>query len=223
MALQPFTNNFEDHSTDAGFQFTFFCDICKEGYKTSFITAKSYKKKGFFKGLGAAASIGGGFAGVGGSKMGRSTSRGTDVMAGRYQGKPPAWHKEHEKAFELAQNEGKGNFHRCPRCRKYVCENDWNEQQGLCTNDAPRVAVEVAAARADKMREDIREKASRTQVFTGKIESKQTMCPKCGKPSGEGKFCNNCGTPLGLMKCPKCGAENQAGIRFCGGCGTKLA
>ena len=52
--------------------------------------------------------------------------------------------------------------------------------------------VEVAAARAEKMAADIKEKAAATQVFTGEIESKQTLCPKCGKPAGEGKFCNNC-------------------------------
>ena len=47
MALTAFTSNYEDNSTDAGFQFTFFCDICREGYKTEFTEAKSYKKGGF--------------------------------------------------------------------------------------------------------------------------------------------------------------------------------
>jgi hypothetical protein len=51
MALKSFTSNFEDNSTDAGFQFTFFCDACREGYKTEFSEAKSYKKGRFFKGL----------------------------------------------------------------------------------------------------------------------------------------------------------------------------
>ena len=52
MALTAFTSNFEDNSTDAGFQFTFFCDICREGYKTEFTEAKSYKKGRFLRGLG---------------------------------------------------------------------------------------------------------------------------------------------------------------------------
>ncbi len=34
MPLQPFTDNYEDNSSEAGFQFTFFCSICREGYKT---------------------------------------------------------------------------------------------------------------------------------------------------------------------------------------------
>jgi membrane protease subunit (stomatin/prohibitin family) len=83
--------------------------------------------------------------------------------------------------------------------------------------------IEVAHARAQKMVQDIQEKAANTQVFQGEIESKQTLCPSCGKPAGEGKFCNNCGTPLSLIKCKKCGATSPAGTRFCGECGNKLA
>jgi hypothetical protein len=134
----------------------------------------------------------------------------------------PEWHKEHEAAFELAQNEAQEHFHRCPKCRKYVCESDWNEQEGLCTEDAPRTNVEVAAAKSKKMVKDIEAKAEGTAVFTGTIETKQTICPQCGKPAGEGKFCNNCGASLGLAKCPKCGVGNQAGTKFCGECGGKL-
>ncbi|HKU49903.1 MAG TPA: zinc ribbon domain-containing protein [Nitrososphaera sp.] len=92
----------------------------------------------------------------------------------------------------------------------------------MCVEDAPRENVEVAAAKADKMVKDIQDRAQNTQVFTGKIESKQTLCPQCGKPAGEGKFCNNCGASLALIKCPKCGAQSQGGSNFCGGCGTRL-
>lgn len=218
--LIGFTDNFADNSTEAGFQFTFYCDICKEGYKTRFTASKTYKKKKFFKGIGgivgAAAQLTGKY------NIGYGIGRGTDAISERFTGMTPEWHKEHESAFELAQNEAKEHFHRCPRCTKWVCENDWNEQEGLCTTCAPRISVEVAAAKAEKAIQDIKEKAAKTQVFTGEIESKQTICPQCGKPAGEGKFCNNCGAPLGLIKCPKCGAENPAGTRFCGECGTKL-
>ena len=228
MVLQPFTRNFADNSTEAGFQFTFFCDICNDGYKTNFVEAKSYKKAGFLRGIGKAASIGASVGSVfikgasGMSTIGYAAERGTDTISERFHGMSPAWHKEHEGAFESAQNESMGHFHRCPRCRKYVCENDWNEQEGLCIGDAPRVSTEVAAAKAAKMVEDVKAKAAATQVFTGKIESKQTLCPLCGKPAGEGKFCNNCGANLALTKCPKCGAQSPAGTGFCGECGTKF-
>jgi len=220
MALQPFTRNFADNSTEAGFQFTFYCDICRDGFKTKFIESKSYKKGKLLKGLGglisAAAQVAGKY------NVGYGVERGMDVIGEKFKGMSPEWHKEHEAAFETAQNEAKEHYHRCPKCQKWVCESDWNEQEGLCVEDAPRVNVEVAAAKAKKMVADIQQKAGEKQVFTGEIDSKQTLCPKCGKPAGEGKFCNNCGAPLNLAKCPKCGAKNPAGTKFCGECGTKI-
>jgi len=220
MALQPFTRNFADNSTEAGFQFTFFCDICNDGYKTKFVESKTYKKGGLLRGLGSAVSLGSSLLGL--HEVERAVGRGTDILTERFEGMSPQWHKEHEEAFERAQNEAKGYFHRCPKCTKWVCESDWNEQEGLCVKDAPRVSVEVAAAKAKATEEQIWEKAAATQLFTGEIESKQTICPQCGKPAGEGKFCTNCGAPLALIKCPKCAAQNPAGTNFCGECGTKL-
>lgn len=219
--LIGFTDNFVDNSTEAGFQFTFFCDLCREGYKTKFIESQTYKKAGLLRGLGQAISFGASLLGKTGT--GWTIERGADILSERYRGMSPEWHKEHEAAFELAQNEAKQHFHRCPKCKKWVCENDWNEQEGLCVDDAPRVSVEVVAAKAKKAAQDIQEKAASTQIFTGEIESKQTICPQCGKPAGEGKFCSNCGAPLSLVKCPKCGAQSSAGARFCGECGTKLS
>lgn len=220
MALQPFTDNFADNSTEAGFQFTFFCDLCQEGYKTEFIESKTHKKASFMRGLGQAISVGTSI--LGSSNVGYKIERGADILTERFEGMSPKWHKEHEAAFELAQNEAKGHFHRCPKCKKWVCENDWNEQEGLCVDDAPRVNVEVAAAKAQKAVQDIQDKAAGTQVFTGEIESKQTLCPECGKPAGEGKFCNNCGASFSFVKCAKCGAKSPVGTRFCGECGTRL-
>jgi membrane protease subunit (stomatin/prohibitin family) len=163
MPFIPFTRNYADNSTEAGFEFTFFCDVCNDGYKTSFIESKTYKKAGLLRGLGRAASIGS-------SVLGR---------AGGYQ-------------------------------------------VGLCTEDAPRAATEIAAARATQRKEQIWKKAEETQVFTGEIKATQTLCPQCGKPAGTGKFCTNCGAPLAMLQCPKCGAQNAPGTRFCGECGNKL-
>ncbi|MCL5986790.1 MAG: zinc ribbon domain-containing protein [Actinobacteria bacterium] len=220
MPLQPFTDNYEDNSTEAGFQFTFNCAICGEGYKTQFIESKTYKKGRFLKGIGSFLSTAADLAGQ--SNIGYGIERGTDTFGERFEGMTPEWHREHEAAFTMAQNEAKGHFHRCPKCTRWVCENDWNEQEGLCVEDAPREATEVAAAKARKMVEDIAERAAGTQVFTGEIKSRQTLCPQCGKPAGEGKFCNNCGAPLGMNQCSRCGATNPAESRFCGECGNKL-
>jgi hypothetical protein len=221
MEFQSFTSNFQDNSNEKGFMFTFMCDLCREGYKTQFVEAKSSKKGKFLKGfgsvLGTAAQMTGKF-----NNVGSAIERGTGAISNNYQGMTAEWHKEHEEAFATAQNQAKGHFHRCPKCKRWTCDNDWNEQEGLCVEDAPRQNIEVAAAKAKKMVDDIGAKASSTQVFNGKIESKQTICPKCGKPSGEGKFCNNCGASLELIKCPKCGIQSAAGTKFCGECGTKF-
>lgn len=220
MAMISFTDNFADNSTEAGFQFTFYCDHCQEGYKTQFIESKTYKKAGLLRGLGKALSIGATV--LGRSGVGSTIERGADILTERFEGMSPEWHKEHEQAFRLAQNEAKGHFHRCPKCTRWVCENDWNEQDGLCTECAPRESVEVASARASKVVEDIKAKATKTEIFKSEIERRQTLCPQCGKPSGAGKFCNNCGASLSLIQCPKCGTKSPAGTRFCGECGNRL-
>ncbi len=146
--------------------------------------------------LGKVVSLGADVVGAGG--IGGHVSSGADILSERFHGMTPEWHKEYEAAFQKAQNEAKGHFQRCPKCRKYVCESDWNEQDNLCVDCAPRENVEVTAARAEKMVTDIRKIADEAQVFTGVIDRKQTICPECGKPSDSGKFCNNCGTSLSL-------------------------
>src|SRR5450756_1786131 len=89
MPLQPFTRNFQDNSTDAGFQFTFFCDLCGDGYKTQFIESKTHKKGGLLRGLGRAVSIGGSLLG---SNVGYRIEQGTDILSERFQGMSPEWH-----------------------------------------------------------------------------------------------------------------------------------
>lgn len=220
--MQAFTRNYEDNSTDAGFQFTFYCDNCQDGFRSSFIESASYKKgnllRGLSRGIGAASSMFGGIVG----NVGHMAHAGESILSERFQGMSPEWHKEHEKAFAMAQNEAKQHFHRCHKCNKWVCATCFNDEVGLCSGCAPRVNVEIAAARADKMKRDIWDKAEQTQVFQGEIEQKTTFCPHCGKPAGQSKFCTNCGGNLALNTCPTCGAENDQSVRFCGECGTKL-
>jgi membrane protease subunit (stomatin/prohibitin family) len=48
----------------------------------------------------------------------------------------------------------------------------------------------------------------------------QVACPSCGKTVPQGKFCPECGKPLGAQ-CPACGASLAAGAKFCPECGAK--
>lgn len=46
-------------------------------------------------------------------------------------------------------------------------------------------------------------------------------CPACGKTVPDGKFCPECGKPLGAS-CPSCGKPVSAGAKFCPECGGKI-
>ena len=221
--LKSFTRNYADNSTEAGFQFTFFCDICNDGYKSSFVSSDSYGKGKLLRGLGSGASIIGGLVGGRGSNLGHSADRASSVLSERFDGRSPDWLKEHDNAFERAQNEAKQHFHRCPGCTQYVCDACWNEDEGLCTKCAPRQEIYVAQARAQAMKRNIDEAGKSATVWQGNIESKTTICPVCGKPAGTGKFCNNCGASMDLRECSKCGAKNALTVKFCNNCGTNLA
>ncbi|MDD2955178.1 MAG: zinc ribbon domain-containing protein [Oscillospiraceae bacterium] len=220
--LKAFTRNYEDNSTEAGFQFTFYCDICQDGYKSSFIESDTYRKqkglRGITRGVGVLGSLIGGRA----SNLGYSVERGGNILSERFEGQSPEWHKEHEQAFERAQNEAQQHFHRCHGCHKYVCDACYNEEEGLCTDCAPRQEIAVARARAGAMMRNIQAAGESATVWQGVIESKTTVCPVCGKPAGAGKFCNNCGASMAMAVCPGCGAQNAQGVRFCRECGGPM-
>ncbi|MDO4544632.1 MAG: zinc ribbon domain-containing protein [Bacillota bacterium] len=221
--LKSFTRNYQDNSTEAGFQFTFYCDICNDGFKSSFIESETYKKGKGLRGIAQGASVVGSLIGGKAHNMGWGLARGGDILSERFENRSPEWQKEHERAFELAQNEAQQHFHRCHSCQKWVCDADFNEDEGLCVQCAPRQEIYVAKARAEAMKRNIDEAGQSATVWKGEIESKTTICPVCGKPAGSGKFCNNCGASMELKVCPKCGAQNAQEVNFCNNCGTPLS
>ena len=220
--LNAFTRNYEDNSTEAGHQFTFYCDICRDGFRSSFIESNTYKTGALVRGIGRGASIVGGLLGGSLYRIGYTADRATDILSERFENRSPEWQKEHEQAFVQAQEEVRKYFHRCPSCNSYVCSNCWNEEEGLCTHCAPRQDVYIARARAEALKRNIDEAGSAATVWQGKIESKTTICPTCGKPAGSGKFCNNCGASMERKVCPNCKASNNPNVRFCGECGFAL-
>src|SRR5207248_8437647 len=49
------------------------------------------------------------------------------------------------------------------------------------------------------------------------------VCGSCGADNPAGfRFCGSCGTALGTPRCPSCGFTNPPGQHFCGQCGTRL-
>lgn len=220
--LKAFTRNYEDNSTEAGFQFTFYCNICNDGFKSSFIPSESGKKGSFLRSVGEGAGLLGNLFGGAVQDLGWNMSRGADILSQKFTGMSAEWQKEHEAAFDAAQLEAQAHFHRCHGCHKWICSADFNEDEGLCTECAPREKTAVAKARAEALRNNLAEAAASATVWTGKLESQTITCPSCGKPAGNGKFCTECGADLSMKKCKKCGAMLAKGTKFCGECGAKL-
>lgn len=220
--LHSFTRNYNDRSTEAGFQFEFYCDCCGNGFLSTFRQSSTYGQRQKSQRFGRFASTVGSFLGGKASDLGWAVERGSDLVGDRFNDQSPEWRKEYELAFDEAQAEVRSQFVRCPSCNKWVCPSCWNEEDGLCIDCAPREASYVAQARNKAMQRNIDEAAETATVWQGKIETRTTVCPKCGKPAGSGKFCNYCGSPIGTNRCPNCGAEVALGLKFCGECGSPM-
>lgn len=220
--MTAFTRNYEDNSTEAGFQFTFYCDICNDGYKTSFVASETYKKNSKIRGIGqgvwAVSNLFGGAI----NNVGWAVERSADVFSERFNGMSAEWQKEHEQAFVRAQNEAQQHFHRCHGCHKWVCDDDFNQDEGLCVECAPRQNISITKAKAAAIQRNLDDAAATQTLWSGSLETKQAICSCCGQPCGTGKFCTNCGAAIGLRLCPECNAPLSAQARFCAECGKKL-
>lgn len=221
--LHAFTRNHSDLSTDAGYQYEFFCDCCGNGFKSTFVPSSTYNQMKKTENLGRGARALGGLLGGKLNDLGWAIDRGSDIIRDRIYDKSPEWRKEQEEAFDAAQEEVRPFFQKCPGCNKWVCSDCWNEDEGMCTDCAPRESSYVAQARNRAMRRNIDEAADNATVWQGKLETRTTVCPSCGKPAGAGKFCNFCGASLNANKCPNCGAPVAQGAKFCGECGSPIA
>lgn len=221
--LHAFTRNYNDLSSDAGFQFEFYCDCCGNGFKSTFIESTTYEQRQKSDRFGRMASSLGGLLGGKANDLGWALERGSNFISEKFGNQSPEWRREYEQAFDAAQAEVKAHFRKCPACNKWVCPDCWNEEEQLCIECAPREASYVAQARNRAMRRNIDEMADNATVWKGELETRTTVCPACGKPAGDGKFCNNCGTSLAANRCPSCGAEVAQGAKFCGECGTPMA
>lgn len=220
--MNAFTRNYDDNSTEAGFQFTFYCDICHDGFKSTFIPSENYKKSAGLKKLSRGAGILGNLVGGAVNDLGWAAERSGHVLAERFEERTPEWRQEYERAFNIAQREAQAHFHRCHGCNRWVCNSCYNEAEGLCTDCAPREDIYVAKAKSEAMKRNIDMAAETARVWKGKLESKVTVCPSCGKPAGSGKFCSHCGASMEMSFCPNCGQKQPPGANFCNKCGQKL-
>lgn len=208
MAVIKFVRNYNDESTERGFQFEFYCDRCGTGYRTPFKASATGVAR---EALDVASGLLGGI-------LGRVADVGDRIHSA-------AWERAHDAAFAEAVEEIKPNFRQCPRCSAWVCVDQcWNHKRGLCKECAPDLAVEMSAMQAEAAIEAAREVAHvaasekvSAQDFDEVIAAR---CPKCGAPVSGGKFCAECGAPLAAERfCTACGKKIPAGVKFCPECG----
>lgn len=208
MSLIKFTENYEDLSTDQGYQFKFFCDRCHNGYMSSFQTSVLGTAGGLLR---AAGSIFGGVFGSAGNSA--------------YEVQRAVGSKAHDDALKAAVEEVRSQFQQCKRCGKWVCpENCWNQQRGVCNDCAPDIQMELAAAQTQATIEQINSGVRKLDLTKG-LDLGTTAagtCPSCGAKA-TGKFCPSCGATLvPKASCGKCGATVDAGVKFCPECGAPM-
>ena len=179
MAPIEFTDNYEDLSTESGYQFKFNCERCGNGYMSTWKASKSGMATGLLRG---ASSMFGGFLG--------SASSGADELQDLVQG--PA----HDTALKDAVTEIRPQFIQCKRCGQWVCrEVCWNAERGLCVDCAPMAQREISSLQAQITIDQAGEKL-RQQDLTEGLDLKApavVICPSCGVENDGGKFCSECG------------------------------
>lgn len=207
-----FTKNYEDLSTNRGFQFEFCCDRCGTGFRTRFqssstgmVTDVLETASGIFGGLfGQAADV---------SEKVRSAG----------------WQKAHDNAFISAIEELRPDFIQCPRCSSWVCRKScWNAGKGLCKACAPDLGVEKAAAQASKSVEEVWAHAQMAEDDKHLAEKDwrqgvRATCPQCEAPLADNaKFCPECGAKIQqIIFCAQCGGKMKPEAKFCSECGAK--
>ena len=227
MALVAFVHNYEDLSTDRGYQFKFHCDKCGNGYMSRFQASV----------IGTAGAVMRTVGDLFGGWMGSVGNSAYDIQRS-------VGGKAHDDALQTAVAEGKEHFHQCSRCGRWVCpEVCWNANSNQCEECAPDFREEMASsqaqAKATAARDQLYQKAQQTNyvadvdmsaesVVSARPQEKQnklstTGCADCGADVGSAKFCPECGKPVKRAKtCGECGHVVEGVAKFCPECGGKM-
>jgi uncharacterized OB-fold protein len=208
-----FVANYDDLSTDRGWQFRFHCDKCGNGHMSAYEASTLGTAASL---LNAAGNLFGGILGSAGSSA--------------YEVQRAVGGKGHDEALRKAVAAGKEYFKQCSRCGQWVCPDVcWNAKASLCEGCAPDEQEELAAQKAQATAEQIAMR-TRTQDYTQDLDfNKGSMvaCGKCGARMSAGtKFCADCGAPNAAAAakpkfCTACGGKVEPGAKFCPDCGAK--
>jgi hypothetical protein len=209
MALIQFVQNYDDLSNGTGFQFKFYCDRCHNGYMSNFEPNRTNATEGILRSAG----------GLLGGLFGKAAENMQNTGLGQFVGG-----REHDAALQRAIAEVKGSFKQCPRCGTWVCpEVCWNAEDGECTYCTPKLAQEVNRIRSDARIQQLQSRAYNSPEISAGIDivnAPKATCLKCGAAASGGKFCQECGAPLGPQPCKNCGKALAPNSKFCSECGT---
>jgi membrane protease subunit (stomatin/prohibitin family) len=209
-----FVSNYNDHSTDTGFQFEFHCDRCGTGYRTKFQPSAA----------GTVSNVLDGASSLFGGVFGQAANIGQRVRSA-------GWQQSRDRAFSAAIEEIKPNFVQCPRCQSWVCRAKcWNTRRGLCKQCAPDLAVEASAAQASRTVEEIWAHSQVAEEDRAMLTEKafregiRASCPNCDAPlATNAKFCPECGAKVATAAfCAECGSKLLPNAKFCPECGKKV-
>jgi hypothetical protein len=228
MALISFVANYDDLSTDRGYQFRFRCDKCGNGHMTQFQPST----------LGMAQSL----LNVAGSLFGGLHSMGNAA----YEVQRAVGGKAHDAALAEAVELARPSFRQCSRCGRWVCHQVcWNETAQQCESCAPdfqeHLAANQAQVKVDAARQQMYDLAQKTSYVRGldmsagaqvsgptaatNLQAAKVTCTGCGAtvPTAA-KFCGECGQAVakaGPRACGACGFVTDS--KFCPECGGKVA
>jgi hypothetical protein len=209
MPVIEFTDNYEDLSTDQGFQFKFRCERCGDGFMSSFQTNT----------LGMAGSLLRGASSLLGGVLGNVANSTYEVQ--RAVGGP-----QHDAAVRAAVEEVRPLFRKCRRCGNWLCEKTcWNQSANMCKQCAPIAEEEESSIRSEHVRTQVTNDLflEENQRMSAKGKQVAAKC-ECGAPTLGKKFCPSCGKKLMTSAspfCGECGAKLSPGAKFCGECGAK--
>src|SRR3954467_11320889 len=186
MGMIQFVNNYDDLSTDKGYQFKFYCDKCGNGYMSRFQTSIAGTGGSILR---AAGDLFGGWL----SNAGNSAYEIQRAVGG----------KAHDEALQAAVEEGKTHFHQCSRCGRWVCpEVCWNASAGQCEGCAPDYGEELASshaqAKADATRQQLYDKAKKTDYVSGIDRGAGSVAQAPARPAQQSAApastkCSSCG------------------------------
>jgi hypothetical protein len=219
----PLPENYEDLSTDKGYQFRFYCERCSDGFTSRFMT------------LRRPASAKTATAPTGPGRQREATVE----VEGDVESQSAALRK--------AVVEVERHLRWCKKCKQWVCAQAcWNADEKLCKECAPDEdeTIERDTEVIDELVEgglsdefatdDLDTVVAVAPIVDDKVEPvlagtrrerapRQVECLACGATVEDRSFCSECGESLrGANVCPECDADMAAGAKFCSLCGAKI-